>query len=219
MLGKVFWLGAAAEIGGVDRTAAEAALHRLERKEFVRRERRPSVAGESEYAFGHLLVRDVAYGQIPRARRAEKHRLAGEWIEKLGRHEDHAEMLAHHYSSALELARAAGADTASLEEPARLALQEAGDRAYALCAFPTARRFYAAALEVWPEDEPQSPGLLIRYGRVLNSLALGEALRVCSSMRSRSRWRAATVARPPRPRRSCARCTGSWGVATTRSST
>jgi tetratricopeptide (TPR) repeat protein len=175
VLGKVFWLGAAAEIGGVDRSEAEATLHRLERKEFVRRERRPSVAGESEYAFGHLLVRDVAYGQIPRARRAEKHRLAGEWIEKLGRHEDHAEMLAHHYSSALELARAAGADTAALEGRARLALVEAGDRAYALSAFPTARRFYAAALEVWPDDEPPSPALLVRYGRILNSLALGEA--------------------------------------------
>ena len=113
VLGKVFWLGAAAEIAAVDRPAAEEALHRLERKEFVRRERRPSVAGESEYAFRHLLVRDVAYSQIPRARRAEKHRLAGEWIERLGRPEDHAEMLAHHYSSALELARAAGADTSA----------------------------------------------------------------------------------------------------------
>jgi hypothetical protein len=70
VLGKVFWLGAAAEIGGVERYVAEEALHRLERKEFVRRERRPSVAGESEYAFGHLLVRDVAYSQVPRARRS-----------------------------------------------------------------------------------------------------------------------------------------------------
>ena len=173
ILGKVFWLGAAAEIGGIDRRAAEEALHRLERKEFVRRERRPSVAGESEYAFGHLLVRDVAYSQIPRARRAEKHRLAGDWIERLGRPEDHAEMLAHHYSSALELARAAGADTTELEEPARRALREAGDRAYALSAYQTARGFYAAALEVWPEDEPPSPELLIRYGRVLNSVDLG----------------------------------------------
>ena len=30
-------------------------------------------------------------------------------------------------------------------------------------------------MEVWPEDEQASPGLLIRYGRVLNSLALGDA--------------------------------------------
>jgi class 3 adenylate cyclase/tetratricopeptide (TPR) repeat protein len=175
VLGKVFWLGAAAEIGGVDRFAAEEALHRLERKEFVRRERRPSVAGENEYAFRHLLVRDVAYGQIPRARRAEKHRLAGEWIERLGRAEDHAEMLAYHYSSALELARAAGADTAALEEPARRALREAGDRAYTLSAYQTARTYYAAALEAWPEGEPRDPELLIRYGRVLNSVEIGAA--------------------------------------------
>ena len=54
-------------IGGVDRTAAEAALHALERKEFVRRERRSSVARRDRVRFRHLLVRDVAYGQIPRA--------------------------------------------------------------------------------------------------------------------------------------------------------
>ena len=176
VLGKVFWLGAAAEIGGVDRQAAEEALHRLERKEFVRRERRPSVAGESEYAFRHLLVRDVAYSQIPRARRAEKHRLAGEWIGRLGRSEDHAEMLAHHYANALELARAAGADTTAFEEPARRALQEAGDRAYALSAYSTARTYYSAALEAWPEDEPRDAQLLIRFGRVLNSVEIGSAI-------------------------------------------
>ena len=45
-----------------------AASARTRAREFVRRERRASVAGESEYAFVHLLVRDVAYGQIPRAR-------------------------------------------------------------------------------------------------------------------------------------------------------
>ena len=175
VLGKVFWLGAAAEIGGVDRYAAEEALHRLERKEFVRRERRPSVAGENEYAFGHLLVRDVAYNQIPRARRAEKHRLAGEWIERLGRNEDHSEMLAYHYSNALELARAAGADTTPYEESAWRALRDAADRAYTLSAYHSAQGLYAAALEAWPEDEPGDAEFLIRYGRVLNSVQLGAA--------------------------------------------
>jgi class 3 adenylate cyclase/tetratricopeptide (TPR) repeat protein len=175
VLGKVFWLGAAAEIGGVDRQAAEEALFRLERKEFVRRERRPSVGGENEYAFRHLLVRDVAYNQIPRARRAEKHKLAGNWIERLGRSEDHAEMLAHHYGSALELARVAGADTTAFEEPARRALHDAADRAYGLGAYQTARTFYAAALEAWPPNEPRDPKLLIRYGRVLNSVDIGSS--------------------------------------------
>ena len=64
---------------------SRSALHALERKEFVRRERRSSVAGETEYAFRHALVRDVAYEQIPRAQRAEKHRRAAEWIESLSR--------------------------------------------------------------------------------------------------------------------------------------
>ncbi|HET7856247.1 MAG TPA: AAA family ATPase [Gaiellaceae bacterium] len=109
VIGKVFWLGAAAKVAGIERPQAEEQLHRLERKEFIRRERRASVAEETEYAFRHLLVRDVAYAQIPRPRRAERHRLAAEWMESLGRAEDHAEMLAHHYLTALELTRAAGA--------------------------------------------------------------------------------------------------------------
>jgi class 3 adenylate cyclase/tetratricopeptide (TPR) repeat protein len=167
VVGKVFWLGAAAGIGGLERAAAEERLHRLERKEFVRRERRSSVAAENEYAFRHLLVRDVAYSQIPRARRAEKHRLAAEWIEGLGRPDDHAEMLAYHYSSALEFARAAGADTAALSERARLALREAGDRAYALAAYPAARSFYERAVELWPHDDPGRPQLLFSYARAV----------------------------------------------------
>jgi class 3 adenylate cyclase/tetratricopeptide (TPR) repeat protein len=173
VIGKVFWLGAAAEIGGLERSSAEELLHRLERKEFIRRERRTSVADETEYAFGHLLVLDVAYGQIPRGRRAEKHRLAAEWIESLGRSEDHAEMLAHHYLTALELARAAGAETVALTERARLALREAGDRASRLGAYPAAKRFYGAALDFWPPDDPDRPALLLMYGRMLFETEVG----------------------------------------------
>ena len=71
-------------------------MHALERKQFVRRERR-SAGRRDEYAFLHLLLRDVAYGQIPRATRIEKHSATAEWIEAHGRPEDSAEMLAHHY--------------------------------------------------------------------------------------------------------------------------
>jgi class 3 adenylate cyclase len=155
VLGKVFWLGAVAKLGGGERWQLEELLHSLERKEFVRRERRASVAGESEYAFRHLLVRDVAYGQIPRAVRAEKHRLAAEWIEGMGRPEDHAEMLAHHYLSALELGRAAGIDVTALAERAHRALREAGDRAFALYAYPSAARFYGEAVALALEPDPR----------------------------------------------------------------
>src|SRR5204863_9206127 len=96
VIGKVFWLGV---LG-----ANEQQLHPLQQKEFVQRARRSSVEGETEYAFKHLLVRDVAYGQVPRADRAEKHLRTAEWIESLGRPDDQAEMVAHHYVNALELA-------------------------------------------------------------------------------------------------------------------
>jgi tetratricopeptide (TPR) repeat protein len=173
VIGKVFWLGAVAGIGNLDRAAAEERLHHLERKEFVQRARRTSVAAENEYAFRHVLVRDVAYSQIPRARRAEKHQLAAEWIEGLGRPDDHAEMLAHHYSTALELAGAAGLDTAALSERARLVLREAGDRAFALSAYTTAQSFYERAVELWPLDDPDRPQLLFSYGRVLSLVMQG----------------------------------------------
>jgi len=183
VIGKVFWLGAAAGLGGLERAVAEECLHRLERKEFVRRERRSSVTGENEYAFRHLLVRDVAYGQIPRARRSEKHRLAAEWIEGLGRPEDHAEMLAHHYSSALELASAAGIETAGLSERARIALREAGDRANLLGAYSAARGFYERAVELWPRDAPDRAQLLFSYGRVLTFVDSTRVLEVLTEAR------------------------------------
>ncbi|MGB2874636.1 MAG: AAA family ATPase [Gaiellaceae bacterium] len=166
VVGKVFWLGSVQMIGDLERGPAEDVLLGLERKELVQRARRSSVEGESEYAFRHLLVRDVAYGQIPRAARAEKHRSAAGWVAGLGRPDDHAEMLASHYSRALEYARAAGADDAELAERARLALRDAGDRAASLYAWPVAARFYAEALELWPEDDPALPHLHFRCGRM-----------------------------------------------------
>ena len=167
VIGKVFWAGAAAAVGGTDRGAVEERLHALSRKEFVRRERRSSVAGEEQYIFLHVLVRDVAYGQIPRGSRSAKHRAAAEWIASLSadRSEDHSEMLAHHYLSALELAQAAGHDASEFAEPARLALRDAGDRALALNAYAAAARFYSSALDLWPEDDPERPTLLLRLGR------------------------------------------------------
>jgi class 3 adenylate cyclase len=169
VIGKVFWPGAVAALGGgPGRGELEGYLHGLERKQFVGRDRRSSVAGETQYAFTHVLVRDVAYGQIPRAARASQHAAAAGWIESLGRAEDHAEMLAHHYLAALDLARAASQDTAGLAPRARAALQAAGDRAVALNAFAAAAGYYRAALALWPQDaQAQRAGLLQLLGTAL----------------------------------------------------
>jgi predicted ATPase/class 3 adenylate cyclase len=161
VIGRIFWLGAL----GHERWTLEERLHSLGRKEFVSRNRKSSVAGEEEYIFRHALVRDVAYEQIPRSARADKHRAAAEWIESLGRPEDHAEMLAHHYAAALDYARAAGQDPGQLAEQGRIALRDAGDRAFALNAFGAAVRYYALAVESWPHDDPEWPEVLLKLAR------------------------------------------------------
>jgi class 3 adenylate cyclase len=173
VIGKVFWPGAVAALGATGGDAAGGAglgecLHGLQARQFVRRERATSVAGQTQYAFAHVLVRDVAYGQIPRAARAGKHLGAAGWIESLARAGDHAEMLAHHYRAALELARAASQDTAALAPRARAALQAAGDRAFALHNFAAAAGYYRDALELWPHDAVEHRARLLRLlGTVL----------------------------------------------------
>jgi predicted ATPase len=170
VLGKRFRIGGLASLSGLDRPSLEAGLHALERKEFLRRERGRVVEGESEYAFCHVLVRDVAYGQLPRADRAEKHLTAARWIEGLGRREDHAEMLAHHYLQAFELTRAAGGDASPFADAAGSALEDAGDRSLALHAYDVSARFYRAALELAGQGDAASGRLLLRLGRALYRL-------------------------------------------------
>jgi class 3 adenylate cyclase/tetratricopeptide (TPR) repeat protein len=173
VVGKSFWLGALAAIGETEPAALELRLHELERKEFVRRERVATVDGEREYSFRHVLVRDVSYGQIPRADRAAKHLRAAEWIESLGRAEDRAEMLAHHYLQALELAGAAGLEVDSFAGRARRALRDAGDRAASLLAAASAAHFYSAALDLTPARDAERGHLLVRLGGALFVLGSG----------------------------------------------
>jgi class 3 adenylate cyclase/tetratricopeptide (TPR) repeat protein len=167
VLGTVGWLGALAEVAGRDRHELEACLDRLEAREFLQRAPASRVAGEVEYAFRHVLVRDVAYGQVLRAERADKHRRAAAWIEALApdRAEGRAELLASHYRAALSFARAAGTEPPGLAARTLAALGEAGDRAAALGGWETAARFYAEALELGPEGDPARGRLLLRLGR------------------------------------------------------
>ncbi len=178
VVGKVFWVGALTALDGSTGPEAEERLFGLERKEFVQRARNSSVAGESEYAFRHLLIRDIAYGQIPRAARSHKHERAAAWIVSLGRPDDQAEMLAHHYLQALELADAAGIEASALADSARHALRDAGDRAASLFALEAAERFYEAALQLWPEDDPERAQLLFRRAAPVSMLDPGDPERL-----------------------------------------
>jgi class 3 adenylate cyclase/tetratricopeptide (TPR) repeat protein len=168
VVGKVFWAGALAAMGERPLDEVEQALHELLRKELVRPSRTSTMEGESEYAFWHALVRDVAYGQTARGDRARRHRSAAGWLEgKAGeRVEDLAEVLAHHYLQALELTEAAGDEAGELGPAARRYLALAGERALGLDT-ERAEELLRQALALCGEDDPERPELMTRFASAL----------------------------------------------------
>jgi class 3 adenylate cyclase/tetratricopeptide (TPR) repeat protein len=169
VLGKVFWTGALAAMGERTREQVLDGLRDLVRREFVRPARVSSMRDEDEFSFWHVLVRDVAYQQIPRAVRAGKHVSAAEWIESESeeRVADQAEILAYHYAQALELGRAAGEPLDVTELEGRLVRFSvlAGDRAMQLD-IAAAESAYRRALAVGAE--PARAGILVRLGDALS---------------------------------------------------
>ncbi len=125
------------------------------------------MAGEAEYTFWHALTRDVAYAGLPRASRASRHLGVAQWLEskspdRLG---DLADVLAHHYNTALDLARAAGqtAWAAELETPALRYLLLAGERAMGLDTAAAVTSF-ERALALTPPGHPRRLETLPRFG-------------------------------------------------------
>ena len=170
VMGEVFWDGALAELGYGERDVVDAALRELAGKRLVRRVRESSMAGESEFAFAHILTRDVAYGALPRRIRAEKHALAAAWLEARAgeRLEDVSDLLAHHRVFALELARAVGdADLAARARgPAVMALKLAGERSMRLNV-EAAERLFARAVDLSTDGDVEKAELLQAWGRSL----------------------------------------------------
>ena len=151
VVGKVFWTGALAAMGDRARNDVLDGVRELLRREFVRPARIASMRDEEEFSFWHVLVRDVAYQQIPRGQRAEKHVRAAEWVEQAAqeRVSDHAEILVYHYDQAIELRKAAGESRPGDDLEQRLAgfLVLAGDRAMQLD-IDAAEAAYGRALEL-----------------------------------------------------------------------
>ena len=163
VIGKVFWAGTVASMELADSGIVRDDLHELARKELVRPATTSTVKDEAEYSFWHTLIRDVAYGQIPRARRAPKHIAVAEWIEGLAgeRVADHAELLAHHYGEALRYVGTSEepADLSTLEETTRMYWVLAGDRAMSLDVARAAECF-DRALALTAESHPDRARLL-----------------------------------------------------------
>jgi class 3 adenylate cyclase/tetratricopeptide (TPR) repeat protein len=106
VFGKTFWRGGLESLGADPQLAA--LLESLEQKDFVRGQPGSQFRGDSEYAFKHDLIRDVAYETLPRAERRLRHGQIADWIERVAGEqlETYFDQLAHHALSAAQDQRA-----------------------------------------------------------------------------------------------------------------
>jgi class 3 adenylate cyclase len=106
VVGKVFWRGALERMLGAENGLPEL-LGALEGRDLIRRETSSMIEGEQQFAFTHLLIRDVAYELLPRTRRQERHTRVAEFFEdataEVG---EAAAALARHWRGAGEHERA-----------------------------------------------------------------------------------------------------------------
>ena len=156
VVGMVFWPGAVAAALGRNVESVERSLRRLEQRDFVHEQATSTMAGQLEFRFGHVLVRDVCYQRLPRTERVARHERTAEWLDALShtRDTDLAEVAAHHRWAAHEIARTLGVDTTPFAAPAREALHRAARRAYALHALDAAANHVERALSLADGDDP-----------------------------------------------------------------
>ena len=174
VVGSVFWQGAVAHLaGGSD--GLEERLGGLERRDFIHARTESSIAGDVEFDFKHILIRDVAYDRLPKGKRAELHVRFSEWITGLpGAEHELIEILAYHLEQACKLSREiVHTSIAPPFEAAAAALARAGDRAERRGGIREADRYFARALELIAEENSET-AVELRWRRARTRSALGE---------------------------------------------
>ena len=172
--GVTFWSGAAALLDDRSEPPNDL-LESLAGRTVLHEHGASAVAGEREWEFKHVLIRDVAYGRLPKGRRVGLHVRFADWIDALpDGSEEFVEILAYHLEQACLVAREVGrSEVPPPVDRAVEALTKAGEKAEHREGLREAHRFYSRALELIPVDE--LPTLLdLRLRRARASVGLGE---------------------------------------------
>ena len=122
-------------------------------RDFVMRESRSTITGESAYRFKHVLIREVAYGGLAKSSRAKHHLRFADWLsERAG--DELLEIRAFHLDQASALlAELDGAPPADLATRAAEVLEHAGRRALSREAYRAARHLLLRSVELEPTLE------------------------------------------------------------------
>jgi class 3 adenylate cyclase/tetratricopeptide (TPR) repeat protein len=149
VIGRVFWRGALGHLSP-DVEGVDELLDDLLQREFLLREPRSSISGETAYRFKHVLIREVAYTGMAKLSRAQFHARFAEWLaERTG--DELVEIRAYHLDRAVEfLTELEGAAPDDLAQETAAALVKAAKRAIAREAYANARTLGLRALELQP---------------------------------------------------------------------
>jgi class 3 adenylate cyclase/tetratricopeptide (TPR) repeat protein len=153
VIGRTFPTSALVRLAGRDESDVATLLRELERREVLVRPERSVFSETTEFAFRHVLIRDVAYESVPKLLRAQKHVEVARWAEEQSgtRREDVVELLASHYLRAVrcldDLGEAGPART-SLQTEAYRCTSAAAARALRLWQQREAVQWYRAALDL-----------------------------------------------------------------------
>src|SRR5215211_3049171 len=185
VVGRTFWADVLEPVAAEEGRDLDRALAALREKDIVVPGEGTLLAGEPELAFKHVLIRDVAYGMLPKAVRARKHYEVGGFIEERAgdRSDEVVALLAEHYSRAAALGGEARFDASELDpiqaKAARF-LEAAGDAAAAFYSNPEAFSHYQSARELATDDADRARigekqgDVALRLGRVNAAIAVWE---------------------------------------------
>jgi predicted ATPase len=142
VMGRFFWRG------GLERLTQHPellpqVLDSLEEKDVIRRDAVSVLEGQEQFRFKHMLIRDVAYGTLPRSRRRDAHAAVAEFLEQRMVTGEAAAALAHHWQEAGRIDRA------------RQCYLDAAELASRGWAKVEAVRLYREALKLAPEDDAE----------------------------------------------------------------
>jgi class 3 adenylate cyclase len=143
VVGKVFWRGVLQGLG-TGGVALDDALDSLESRDVIRTEASSRVEGDREYAFRHILIRDVAYATLTKGGRRDRHEAVATFFEStLPDSDTLAAILAYHWQEAGHPERAVGY------------LLSAAERAELGWANAEAVALYEEALSLIPKEEAE----------------------------------------------------------------
>ncbi len=153
VVGQVFWEGSLQSLAVEEGIDLPATMASLQEKDLIAPTAGSRLAGEREFAFKHVLIRDVAYSTLPKAVRARKHAVVGAFIEERAadRSDRVAGLVAEHYGRAAVLGEDSSLPAEEIAPIARraiVALEAAGSVAASLYSNLEALGHYEMALSL-----------------------------------------------------------------------